>query len=156
MFELLPQLQEYDPAGDVAAYQHYYDEQNGNGVVVYKGSKTQAGYGIGSFFSALLRRSAPLLKNVGRRALGATLGLASDALDGKSFGQSASNRAHNMGSDFLGDVRAGILGTPGHEPATPLAKVTTYNESKNFSGTRKRRKNRQAGNGYETGQDVFS
>lgn len=63
----------------------------------YKGRRRQRGYGLGSVFSSLFRRVAPLLKRgamtLGKQALKTGVNVANDVLQGDNIGEAFKNRA---------------------------------------------------------------
>ena len=70
----------------------YYNNQAGNGIPVYTGHPNQRGHGIGSILSSIARVAVPVLSRVGKRVIRGGLQVASDVLDGRSFGDSAKRR----------------------------------------------------------------
>ena len=96
-------------------YNDYYVRQSGSGVGAFTGSRVQRGHGIGSIFGSLFRSAAPLLKRglayVGRQALKTGAQIASDMVDGKSFGESAKEhlreRIKDAAQDVLGQTGSG-------------------------------------------------
>ena len=83
-------------------YTHYYLEQQGRGMSVFRGSPWQmghgqTGYGLGGMFGTIARTVMPLLKR-GAKALGKILlntavNFASDVVAGKNVKQAAKARA---------------------------------------------------------------
>ena len=89
-------------------YQNYYLEQVGTGLTVFKGRRVQKGYGIGGFFSGLLKRAMPILKTagkaVGKQLLNTGAGVVRDLLDGENFGASAEKRFKGAASNLLDEA----------------------------------------------------
>ena len=83
-------------------YTHYYLEQQGRGMSVFRGSpwqmgRGQKGYGLGGMFGTIARTVMPLVKR-GAKALGNILlntgvNFASDVVAGKNVKQAAKARA---------------------------------------------------------------
>ena len=45
-------------------YKHYYENQAGGSLPVFRGATRQRGYGLGGIFSSLFKGLAPMLKTV--------------------------------------------------------------------------------------------
>ena len=83
-------------------YTHYYLEQQGRGMSVFRGSPWQMGhgqkgYGLGGLFRSVARSVMPLVKSsakaLGNIALNSGANLVSDVLAGKNVKQAAKARA---------------------------------------------------------------
>lgn len=57
------------PVDELNLYTKYYIDQAGSGLNVFRGARSQRGYGIGNFFKSLFRAAIPLFKS-GARAIG--------------------------------------------------------------------------------------
>lgn len=81
---------------DYYMQQHHNGIQSGGGMPVFSGYRHQRGHGIGSVLSGLFRSAVPMIKRglafVGKKALKTGAHIASDLLEGKSFGESARKR----------------------------------------------------------------
>lgn len=147
---MTPHLETYNPNDCAHLYHEYYQDQHGSGIVIYKGVKNQAGHGIASFFGKMLKKTMPLLKKAGTRALSGAVGLAQDAMAGKNIAASAKARAMNAGKGFLGDVSSDILGTPGNQSSEG-------DEPPPRPPARKRKKRgKQRGRGVDLSGDIFT
>lgn len=86
-------------------YEDFYCNQNGQGLPVFIGGRSQGGRGIGSFFSGLGRMVLPWLKTGGkallREGVGTGLHVANDALAGRNIGESFRDRAKESGRRLL-------------------------------------------------------
>ena len=73
-----------------------YIQKGGGDFPVFRGSRYQRGYGIGSLLSSVLRTAIPLVKKagkvIGKQALKTSLDIGQDLMDGKNFRQSAKQR----------------------------------------------------------------
>lgn len=98
----------YTPPSDVL-YQHYYVNQAGSGIPIYRGLGVQRGHGLGSFLGGLMRSALPLLKPVakavGHEAINFGLGVAKDALAGKRIKASMKRRATETGKRLFKRVK---------------------------------------------------
>lgn len=103
-------LEHYSPESSHEFYRDYYNEQVGSGLQVYGGRKImpQAGAGIGSIFSGLLRAVAPVAKNIGKnlgkRALATGARIAGDVIGGQNFKSAVGRRVRDTGKDLLSDM----------------------------------------------------
>lgn len=100
-------------------YEDYYAQQTrpqgGYGVPIFSGYRHQRGHGIGSVLSGLFRSAVPMLKRglayVGKHALKTGARIASDLVDGKSFGDSFKQRAgetiKGIAAEQLGSEQTG-------------------------------------------------
>ena len=117
------------------AYCSYYMQQSGNGLVHYRGGRTQKGHGIGSFLGGLARSIGPLIKGVGQATLqhakreaarGGMRALGDVVLRGQSMKSALKNRAmqsgHRILSSAVDRVAGGIKRTAGDYITRP-AKV---------------------------------
>ena len=85
-------------------YSEYYVEQAGSGLPGFAGVKYQRGHGFfGRLFSGAI---LPILKYLGKRALGTGLDVASDALEGQNVKEAALRRMKETGSDVARDAIA--------------------------------------------------
>lgn len=86
-------------------YKHYYSNQAGGRINVFKGKTIQYGSGIGGVFSKIFRGIAPILKQVaktgGRELLNAGSKIVSDVLDKKSLSQSVKKNLTHSGKNML-------------------------------------------------------
>ena len=95
-------------------YEDYYVGQVGRGHPVFTGPRYQKGYGLGGILGGLFRSAMPLIKQgaktLGREALRTGVGIAQDALEGKSIKSSAKTRlrhaGRNLASTALSSVNA--------------------------------------------------
>jgi hypothetical protein len=79
-------------------YVAYYVNQVGSGISHYQGTKYQRGNG---FFSNLWQKTLlPFFKTAGRETLRTSLGVAEDALSGKSVKESAKSRFKATGKEL--------------------------------------------------------
>jgi hypothetical protein len=89
----------------------------------HSGDYIQRGRGIGSFFKALLRGFAPVLKSIIKspvtkkivtaakdNAIEAGLNIASDALQGKSIGESIESNVLSAADKVVGKAREAVSG----------------------------------------------
>lgn len=89
--------------------------QIGNGVdiPIFRGSRFQKGYGIGSMLSGLFRSALPVIKrgavSLGKTALRRGLNIAQDAITGKSLKQSVANNLREAGSELIGNLASETL-----------------------------------------------
>jgi hypothetical protein len=96
--------------------ENYYSNTGEPSFPVYRGIRYQKGYGLGRVFSRLFRyimpiikeKGLPILKTVGESALKGVSNLASDALKGKNFKQSAEERIMETFSELKS--KAGMQG----------------------------------------------
>jgi hypothetical protein len=90
--------------------------QYGHGMPVFHGVYDQRGHGLGSFLGSLAKKAMPLLKMVGKRALGTGLQIAQDVIKGRNIKQSIQHRGKDAvkraGSDVLGKLNRDIFGSP--------------------------------------------
>lgn len=138
-------LHPYDPYESLEIYRRNYTEQAGNGTKVFKGGRSQRGYGhgIGNFIGSITRRAVPFLKTVGKQLLESGIGLASDVIGGKSFKESAIARGKNMAGMAFNTMREalseGMSKKTSSSPARTPAKKRRKASKKPI--TKKRRKN---------------
>lgn len=80
-------------------YVEYYKSQAGTGIVAYQGVKYQRGHG---FFGRVMSNAlVPLLKFLGKRAVGVGSEIAKDVLvDNKNWKESAKNRLKAEGENL--------------------------------------------------------
>jgi hypothetical protein len=97
--------------------------QYGHGLPVFHGVYDQRGHGLGSFLGSLAKKAMPLLKMVGKRALGTGLQIAQDVIKGRNIKQSIQHRAKDAakraGSDVLGKLNRDIFGSPEDDDGPP-------------------------------------
>ena len=95
----------WQPLSQQEWMEYYGIGQVGQGMTFFQGSQHQRGSGIGSLFGGLLRAVMPMaktaLKTVGREALRAGIGVASDALSGQDVGQAIQERAREGASELV-------------------------------------------------------
>lgn len=93
-------------------YKHYYSNQAGNGLSVFRGKTIQNGSGIGSVFSKVFRGIAPVLKQAvkagGKQLLRSGSKIVSDVVDGKSFSQSTRKNLSQGGKELLKSLSSTI------------------------------------------------
>ena len=53
----------FDPSEVEGFYEHYYQQQEGNGLAVFRGKRIMDGNGLGSILGGVFRAVAPTLKN---------------------------------------------------------------------------------------------
>ena len=90
-------------------YEDYYVSQSGSGLPVFRGSRGQAGHGLGSIFSGLFRSALPLLKNIGlkigkafgKQALKTGAQIATDVAEGQPFVDSAKRRVNETIKQYV-------------------------------------------------------
>ena len=83
--------------------------QGGGSYPVFVGGRRQVGGGVlGSlsrlFVPTLKKVGVPILKTVGKRALGLGANVVADALQGENFGESLKTRAKQSALDVLNDL----------------------------------------------------
>lgn len=94
---------------EVKAYNEYYANQGGTGLIGYSGTRYQSGpqrgggffSSIGSIFSGLIR---PIAKYLGTQALSTGIKIGDDYLNGEKIGDSARKRLKATGKQILGDA----------------------------------------------------
>lgn len=93
-------------------YKHYYSNQAGGGLSVFRGKTIQNGSGIGSVFSKVFKGISPVLKQLaktsGKQLLKSGTKIASDVISGKSFSQSAKKNLSEGGKDLLKSLTTSI------------------------------------------------
>ena len=108
-------LTPYNPFDSKDFYEQYYNAQTGEGLAVYRGKTIMDGSGLGSILKGFARSVAPTLKraskSIGKRLLATGVNLASDALAGEDFGESARKRFRATGQDLLGAASASLMNT---------------------------------------------
>ena len=85
-----------------------YIQRGGGSLPVFRGARTQSGYGLGSMLKGMLRSAIPLIKEggkyLGKKALQTGINVAQDVLDGKNVKRATSSNlkemARNVQSDF--------------------------------------------------------
>ena len=83
----------------------YSKPQLGGGLAVFQGARRQVG---GSFLSSLARFAIPILKFLGKKALGVATNVASDVIDKKmSFRESIPRRTREEVLQTLRNVQSG-------------------------------------------------
>lgn len=105
----------------------------------------QAGAGLGSIFTGLLRAVAPVAKDIGKhlgkRAIATGARIADDALSGKNVKESIGRRLKDTGGDLLNDVsRAVTLGVNKRRAAPKKRKRTSSSTAASSLAKRRRRK----------------
>ena len=82
-------------------FEDYYLNQEGNGLLYYKGQSFQKGYGIGGWFKKIFRTVLPLIskgtKTIGKEVLRTGTQIAGDVLEGKDIRESAEVRTKEAG-----------------------------------------------------------
>ena len=81
-------------------YNNYYTKQAKENIPIFRGSSYQRGHGFGDVFKKLFKwivpivkeNAKPIVKRVGRAAVKTAVNIASDALDGQDFKESAKKR----------------------------------------------------------------
>jgi hypothetical protein len=95
----------YNGEEDKRAFENYYCCQSGDGMPVFAGARYQRGHGIGSLFSGLFRSVMPLIKKfapvIGKKALEAGANIIGDVSSGRSFKESAKERASSAFSESI-------------------------------------------------------
>jgi hypothetical protein len=96
------------------AYINYFVEQAG-GNAVFRGTKIQRGYGLGSIFSRLFRFAMPLFKR-GAKHVGKAVGktgasFLTDVVSGANPKESAKSHLKTMGKTLAGDAAGYVTDT---------------------------------------------
>ena len=116
----------YTSQDSSAFYSDYYRKQIGHGISVFKGKDTMNGHGLGSLFSGLLKRAAPMLKRgaatVGKRLLSTGMGVLKDAIGGENVGVAAKRRFASAGGELLSDVTGQFMGESDGDEVIPPRK----------------------------------
>jgi len=90
-------------SGDYLVDFYSRPQLGGAGFPVFQGARRQVG---GSFLSSLARFALPVLKFLGKKALGVVGNVASDVIDKKmSFRESVPQRAKEAAMETISDVR---------------------------------------------------
>lgn len=104
-------------------YEKYYNDQARENIPVFRGSTYQRGHGFGSVFKKLFRwivpivkeNAKPIVKKVGREAVKTAVNIASDALEGQNFKDSAKKRIIESIKNVSGQTGDGILKRNGYK-----------------------------------------
>ena len=109
----------YDPEESRPYYSKYYSDQVGHGIGVFEGDTIQTGRGIGSVVRSLFKTTLPLIKSgakaAGRELLKTGATIASEALQGRNFKESAAENFKEAGSSLLSSL-ASSLDNPSPSP----------------------------------------
>ena len=126
--------------GSKDAYKHYFKKQSGGEMSYFAGRSYQKGHGIGSFFSNLFQKIAP----IGKQLLSTGLKIGSDVLAGQSLKDAAITRGKDLAKDVIQDVTRRI--NMGDNAAT----------AQSGSGKRKRHIDHKNGKIKKAKRDIFA
>jgi hypothetical protein len=102
----------YNPEDSRPYYKKYYDDQVGHGMGVFEGDTIQTGRGIGSVVRSLFKTTLPLIKSgakaAGRELLKTGATIASEALQGRNFKESATDNFKEAGSNLLSSLASSL------------------------------------------------
>ena len=131
----------FDPSEVEGFYEHYYQQQEGNGLAVFRGKRIMDGNGLGSILGGVFRAVAPTLKNFAKSAAKSfgnqALSVAGDILRGEDAGQSALRGLKNVGGDILSDAKTSLQSVDGEEVRQQM-KRKRGNSTKKRGGKRKK------------------
>lgn len=102
---------------DVSSHvlKHYYQNQSGGNLAVFRGATRQRGYGLGGIFTKLFRGIAPILKNVakstGKQIIKTGSDIVTDVIDGKSLKNAALSNLSNGGQQLLSSLTSKLTTT---------------------------------------------
>jgi hypothetical protein len=102
----------YNPEDSRPYYNKYYDDQVGHGMGVFEGDTIQTGRGIGSVVRSLFKTTLPLIKSgakaAGKQLLKTGATIASEALQGRNFKESAADNFKEAGSNLLNSLASSL------------------------------------------------
>ena len=87
----------------------YEHQQHGRGTLpVFRGARTQRGYGLGSMLKGMLRSAVPFLKQggkyLGKKALQTGLNVAQDVMNGKNVKRATTSNLKKLARNLQPDV----------------------------------------------------
>lgn len=95
---------------DVSSHilKHYYQNQSGGVLPVFRGATRQRGYGLGGIFTKLFQGIAPVLKNVaksaGKQIIKTGANIVTDVIDGRNIKDAAVSNLSNGGQQLLSSL----------------------------------------------------
>ena len=104
-------------------YSTYYTQQSGGALPVYHGAVYQRGHRLGGLLTGAMhamgpmmlpmlkglgKQLLPMVKTVGSHAVRGGMGVMSDVLSGRNFGESVRGRALEQGRNLMGEAERGI------------------------------------------------
>lgn len=120
---------------------------NGIDIPVFRGTRFQKGYGIGSLLSGLFRSALPVIKkgamSLGKSALKTGLNIAKDTIEGKSLKNSISNNLRQTGHEIIGNIATNTLHNSKQRRnirSKPRARKRISNESFKKRGGKRRKR----------------
>jgi len=120
------------------AYINYFVEQAG-GNAVFRGTKIQRGYGLGSIFSRLFRFAMPLFKR-GAKHVGKAVGktgasFLTDVVSGANLKESAKSHLKTMGKTLAGDAAEYVTDQLANDALTPTEPAMDQPENQSGGAT---------------------
>ncbi|KAJ8048850.1 hypothetical protein HOLleu_01325 [Holothuria leucospilota] len=130
----MPHHHHYEFRSDPRDYEHYYLNQTGHGVPVFRGGRAQRGYRLGNIVGGLFRTAVPLLKKgakaLGKEALRTGMDIAGDVLDGRSLKTSVKQRGLAAGKRVARKAVSSVgAGSGGINKKRNLSSPTTRTNS---------------------------